>query len=457
MSRILVVRPSSLGDVVYAMALVDDVLAHDPRRARSAWVAEEAFASLVRLDPRVGPVVPVAFRRWRKRPLAAATWREFRAFRAALRARALRRHPRPAGTGEGRPHRPHGARPPARPRPAQHPRTDRDAVRRRAPPHRARPALRRQVPCAGRGRARLRRHRPAALALRRCPTPCRRCRPAPMRSCSMRRVAPTSSGRRRTGARCSRASPARASPRCCRGAAPTRRRAATGSRRAPSNAVVPPRQSLPALAALARSAQVVVGVDTGLTHLAAALGAPTVAIFAATDPRLAGVARVGAHAQDVGDARGAPSFDAVAAAAGRALRHGAAMLMRALYAVAVVDRAAVPAAQAVVARPPRAGLPDAHRRALRPLSRRRAGAGPRRVLWIHAVSLGETRAAAPLIERLLRERPRRADPAHAHDRDRTRSGPHAVRRPRACRRGCPTTCRSRCARSWRASRRRRDC
>ena len=27
------------------------------------------------------------------------------------------------------------------------------------------------------------------------------------------------------------------------------------------------------------------------------------------------------------------------------------------------------------------------------------------VIWIHAVSLGETRAAAPLIERLLRERP----------------------------------------------------
>ena len=34
--------------------------------------------------------------------------------------------------------------------------------------------------------------------------------------------------------------------------------------------VVPPLRTLPELAALARNAEVVVGVDTGLTHLAAA-------------------------------------------------------------------------------------------------------------------------------------------------------------------------------------------
>jgi ADP-heptose:LPS heptosyltransferase len=44
----------------------------------------------------------------------------------------------------------------------------------------------------------------------------------------------------------------------------------------------------------------VVGVDTGLTHLAAALGASTVAIFTSTDPRLAGVSCAGAHARDAG-------------------------------------------------------------------------------------------------------------------------------------------------------------
>ena len=37
--------------------------------------------------------------------------------------------------------------------------------------------------------------------------------------------------------------------------------------------------------------------------------------------------------------------------------------------------------------------------------RYRAAASPGEVVWIHAVSVGETRAAAPLIERLERERP----------------------------------------------------
>ena len=62
-----------------------------------------------------------------------------------------------------------------------------------------------------------------------------------------------------------------------------------------------------------------VGVDTGLTHLAAAMGTPTVAIFTATDPALAGVARAGAHAQDVGGNGHVPSFDEVALG-GRRLR-----------------------------------------------------------------------------------------------------------------------------------------
>jgi heptosyltransferase-1 len=65
-------------------------------------------------------------------------------------------------------------------------------------------------------------------------------------------------------------------------------------------ALVLPRQSLPELATLAKHAEIVVGVDTGLTHLAAALGTSTVAIFTATDPRLAGVACAGPHARDAG-------------------------------------------------------------------------------------------------------------------------------------------------------------
>ena len=81
---LLVVRPSSLGDVVHALALVGDVTAHDPAMAVD-WVAEEAFVPLVRLDTRIRDVVPMAFRRWRDAPFAARTWREFGNFRQALR------------------------------------------------------------------------------------------------------------------------------------------------------------------------------------------------------------------------------------------------------------------------------------------------------------------------------------------------------------------------------------
>jgi heptosyltransferase-1 len=54
-------------------------------------------------------------------------------------------------------------------------------------------------------------------------------------------------------------------------------------------AVVAPRASLEAIAASLAGARVVVGVDTGLSHLAAALGRPTVAIYCDYDPGLVGL------------------------------------------------------------------------------------------------------------------------------------------------------------------------
>ena len=54
-------------------------------------------------------------------------------------------------------------------------------------------------------------------------------------------------------------------------------------------AVVPPALRLEDLAGLLAGAQSVAGVDTGLTHLAAALGVPTVGIYLATDPAATGI------------------------------------------------------------------------------------------------------------------------------------------------------------------------
>lgn len=55
------------------------------------------------------------------------------------------------------------------------------------------------------------------------------------------------------------------------------------------NATVPSRMSLGELSALFQKADLAVGLDTGLTHLAAALGVRTVGIFCGSDPALTGL------------------------------------------------------------------------------------------------------------------------------------------------------------------------
>lgn len=84
-----------------------------------------------------------------------------------------------------------------------------------------------------------------------------------------------------------------------------------------AQARVPPRLGLHAVAGLLGRAALVAGVDTGLTHLAAALGRPTVGIFVSTDPAATGVL-AGEAAINVGDGRSAPALAAVVAALQRA-------------------------------------------------------------------------------------------------------------------------------------------
>ncbi|MBZ0133356.1 MAG: lipopolysaccharide heptosyltransferase I [Rhodocyclaceae bacterium] len=85
--RILLVKTSSLGDVVHNLPVASDIRARFPQ-ARIDWVVEEGFADIPRLHPAVSRVIPVAVRRWRRTLLSASTWRELRAFRAAVRTEA---------------------------------------------------------------------------------------------------------------------------------------------------------------------------------------------------------------------------------------------------------------------------------------------------------------------------------------------------------------------------------
>ncbi len=86
MATILFIKTSSLGDVIHHMPAITEARRHLPD-AHFAWVVEEAFAPLVRLHPAVDETVPVASRRWRGALLRGDTWREGRAFAGALRAR----------------------------------------------------------------------------------------------------------------------------------------------------------------------------------------------------------------------------------------------------------------------------------------------------------------------------------------------------------------------------------
>jgi lipopolysaccharide heptosyltransferase I len=84
MPRILLVKTSSLGDVVHNCPAASDIARCVPG-ALIDWVVEEPFHELAALHRSVRRVIPVAIRRWRGALLSAATWSEVGAFRRALR------------------------------------------------------------------------------------------------------------------------------------------------------------------------------------------------------------------------------------------------------------------------------------------------------------------------------------------------------------------------------------
>lgn len=85
MADILFIKTSSLGDVIHHMPAVTEARAQRPGD-RFAWLVEEAFVPLVRLHPAVDEIIPVAWRRWRNSLYAPATLREIGARLGAIGA-----------------------------------------------------------------------------------------------------------------------------------------------------------------------------------------------------------------------------------------------------------------------------------------------------------------------------------------------------------------------------------
>ena len=82
--KILLVKLSSLGDVVHTLPVVQDIRAVLPN-AQIDWVVERSFAPLLDCCPGLYQTIACNLRRWRKTPLSTDTRQEFAVFLKALR------------------------------------------------------------------------------------------------------------------------------------------------------------------------------------------------------------------------------------------------------------------------------------------------------------------------------------------------------------------------------------
>jgi heptosyltransferase I len=83
--RILIVKTSSMGDVVHAMPVVNDIHRAHPG-AHIEWLAETAFTSIPSMHPGVQRVLPLAWRKWRGQLFSGDTWAAMKALREDMRS-----------------------------------------------------------------------------------------------------------------------------------------------------------------------------------------------------------------------------------------------------------------------------------------------------------------------------------------------------------------------------------
>ena len=311
MPNILLIKTSSLGDVVHNLPVVSDIRARFPR-ARIDWVVEEVYRDLVGTHPGVHRAIPVALRRWRGNPFKGAHWREFGQFRRALSdtrydcvidTQGLIKSALLARAASGTRHGYAGssAREPlaAKFYDVTHvvPRDLHAVVRNR---RLAAMALGYQLPAAldygialpsGAG--------PIALPRPYCVL---------LHATSRADKLWPEPAWEQLGNELARQGYAAILP---WGDSAERARSERIAHALP-HAVVPPALGILGVAGLLAEAHAVIGVDTGLTHLAAALGRPVVALYCGTHPGLTGVyAAQGAQVRNLGGSRTAPEVDEV--------------------------------------------------------------------------------------------------------------------------------------------------
>ncbi|WP_333495448.1 lipopolysaccharide heptosyltransferase RfaC [Kluyvera sp. CHPC 1.251] len=83
--RVLIVKTSSMGDVLHTLPALTDAMRAIPG-IRFDWVVEEGFAQIPSWHEAVDRVIPVAIRRWRKAWFSAPIQAERKAFKEAVQA-----------------------------------------------------------------------------------------------------------------------------------------------------------------------------------------------------------------------------------------------------------------------------------------------------------------------------------------------------------------------------------
>ncbi|WP_300336031.1 lipopolysaccharide heptosyltransferase I [Accumulibacter sp.] len=316
--RILLVKTSSLGDVVHNLPVVSDLRRCLPG-AQIDWCVEEAFADIPRLHPAVAEVIPVALRRWRKNLGRLATWRELRDFRRRIGERdydvvldtqgllksaliARQAHGRRCGYAAEAAREPLAAR-----------FYDSTFV------------IPRNVHAVQRNRwlAAAAFDFPVDLPLDYgiSPPPVDTAGGADRASVVLLTATSRDDKLWDEAHWCAvgRALIERGLTPVLPAGSPRERQRAERIAATLAGAIVPPPLGLRQLAALIGRARLAIGVDTGLAHLAAALRVPVVALYIATEPALTGVYGSG-FARNLGRSGAAPSVPEVLAVAAQALR-----------------------------------------------------------------------------------------------------------------------------------------
>jgi len=84
--RVLIIKTSSMGDVLHALPALTDAMQMIPG-IRFDWVVEEGFAQIPSWHPAVDCVLPIAIRRWRKNWFSSQTREERFLFKRDLQSR----------------------------------------------------------------------------------------------------------------------------------------------------------------------------------------------------------------------------------------------------------------------------------------------------------------------------------------------------------------------------------